>query len=82
MTLVEWIDALESEPELEFWRRAAHFFNTRELKKIMDYVSRGYSLTVSHKKAGVLDKYPVDLFRTAEIIIEKYPDSSPEPLSR
>ena len=61
MTLKEWVRALPPAEQEKFFRRSARFFSDRELSAVISNLKAGCSLYQAHLRAGVLDRYIVDL---------------------
>lgn len=61
MDLKEWLKTLSLEEQDSFFRQAARFFTNSELADIINGVRTGRSLYSAHLRAGVLDRYFVDL---------------------
>ena len=59
--LENWQRAKSPEQQEAFFRQAARFFSNRELAAIVENIQKGYSLFDAHLRAGVLDRYAVDL---------------------
>ena len=64
---------------MDFWKRLSHFLNDRELSKIMSDLERGKDIMNSHRDAGILEKYQLEVFKLIQTISRLYPDQTVHP---
>jgi len=78
MDLRTWIAGLSLAEQERYFRRAAGFFSSRDLQNIIGFLRNRESLYRAHLRAGVLERYQVDL----ENLRRNWPEASrrgPEP---
>ncbi len=63
MELNEWLDTKSIDDQKLFWTKLTPFLENYELKIIMSKITKGFSIFDSHKAAGVLEKYVLDINR-------------------
>jgi hypothetical protein len=75
-----WISLQEDEIEMEFFKRLAHFLNDRELNSVMAAVARGQDILECHDRAGLLDKYQLEVLKLMQTLSRLHPDRVVNPL--